>query len=378
MTVAFDVLRERFIQGDLPLIYAEIDAGLQAWRFNAFTRRLVGITQEPMPFRELVVDFSERLDPFSLAQTPERVHLLSISATGHAPMGFLCSFWPAGDQVVLIGAADISEQLSVQNQILMLNRQLNALTRDLHQKNAELAHSNTLKNQFLGMAAHDLRNPLGGIMSYGEFLREEAAPILSSEHREFLDDILKASRTMLRIVEDFLDVSKIESGHLEINPEHVDFSRTLHRTLAMVRPKAARKGVPLQVDAHENLPMLHIDAGKIEQVLANLVSNAIEHSYPNAPVTIRTGLQDSLFHCAVIDQGVGIDAEHIPRLFNPFEKKISQKTGGEPSTGLGLIISKKVVEAHGGRISVTSEKGQGTTFAFVLPVNPGNTADDQG
>lgn len=364
----------RLFQGDLPLIYAEIvkegDLGFQARNLNAFTRELTGIAREPIPFTELVVDFAGTIDPFALANTPERAHLLSVSVANQAPLGFLCSFWPAGDHVMLLGAADTSEPMRIQSQILMLNRQLGTMTRELHQGNAELARMNALKDQFLGMAAHDLRNPLGGIMSFAEFLQDEAASALTEEQLGFLDAILSSSRSMLRIVEDFLDVSKIESGHLEIQTKSVNFSETLNFALAIARPKAARKNIFLQVEEGSPDQRVAMDADRIKQVLSNLISNAIEHSYPETTVTIRTESRDGLFHVAVIDQGVGIPEEHLATLFAPFEKKHSRKTGGESSTGLGLVISKKIVEAHGGTIAVKSQQGQGATFSFQLPLSP--------
>lgn len=391
MTQELTAACKRYFQGDLPLIYAEVYAEistgrnigrnigisteLQVRNFNSFTRKLVGIAAESIPFAEFIVDFSGTLDPFSLAKTPERAHLLSVSVAGRTPLGFLCSFWPASDHILLLGAADASEQLRIQNQILMLNRQLSTMTRDLHQSNAELSRVNELKNQFLGMAAHDLRNPLGSIKNFGEFLLDEAASSLTEEQLGFLDAILCSSRSMLRIVEDFLDVSKIESGHLEIQSKSVEFAQARNLTLTVVRPKADRKQVMLKVEDGTCNRKIHMDADRIAQVLINLISNAIEHSYPGTTVTIRTAFQDGLFHCAVIDQGVGIPEEHLSTLFDPFEKKFSRKTGGEPSTGLGLVISKKVIEAHGGRITVRSQQGQGATFSFCLPLHPSDNGE---
>lgn len=246
---------------------------------------------------------------------------------------------------------------------------------ELARKNAELVRLNDLKNQLLGMAAHDLRNPLSVVATASGFLLEDAGRTLSEpKQRDFLQRMKQNSEFMLRLIDDLLDVAKIESGRLDLELVEDDIGRLIEDNLAMNRVLAEKKGIGLRFERTE-LPRLSFDWGKVEQVLNNLVSNALKFSQSGSTVTVSTARENGSVVISVRDCGPGIPAGELGRLFQMFSTTSVRSTGGEKSTGLGLAISKRIVEGHGGRIWVESEVGSGSVFRFTLPVNrPGREA----
>jgi signal transduction histidine kinase len=267
--------------------------------------------------------------------------------------------------------ADRAErEAGLYDEISRLNNELVAMQRELAKKNAELERLNALKNQFLGMAAHDLHNPLHLIMSFSDTLLEDAAAVLSAEQREYLQHVLTASEFMRQLIDDFLSVALIESGRLRLNLEVVNLPDIVEQVMILVGVKARKKDIEIIVTQDPALPRLIMDGQKIQQALINLISNAIEHSYPGSSVALRTRHADDEALIEVQDHGVGIAPDDISRLFDPFARKQSNKTGGEKSTGLGLTISRQIVTRHGGKIWLESELGKGTTFFVALPLQP--------
>lgn len=257
---------------------------------------------------------------------------------------------------------------SLYDELSRLNNELVALQRELAKQNVELGKLNNLKNQFLGMAAHDLRTPLGHILSYSEFLIDEAGPQLSAEHLEFLHIIRSSSNFMLQLVDDLLDFAKIESGKLTLNRQPTDLISLAEHNIALNSVLAARKQVELQLEVRDDrLPEMLIDPTRIEQVLNNLTSNAIKFSNPSGVVRVSISRDGDRAVVAVADQGTGMSPEQLERLFKPFSKSVKGTTG-EKGTGLGLAIVKKIVEEHQGRIWVESEAGRGSTFYVALPI----------
>jgi signal transduction histidine kinase len=243
---------------------------------------------------------------------------------------------------------------------------LNNLTRSLHKKNAQLAHLNTIKNQFLGMAAHDLRKPISIILNYAEFLLDETSEQLDEEHTSFLARIENSAFFMKRLVDDFLDVSAIEAGRFQLNIAPVNPAQILERSLVLARMQAGKKRIALDVTVAPDLTDVSLDADKIEQAMSNVFGNAIEHSAAGTCVSISLQQINENIIFSVRDQGIGMNQEAIKQLFTPFSKTGAVKTGGEKSTGLGLTITRKIIEAHQGEIKVESQEGSGTTFTISL------------
>lgn len=241
-------------------------------------------------------------------------------------------------------------------------------------KNVELEKLNALKNRILGVAAHDLRSPLGVILSYSEFLGE-AVPALTPEQHQFIVIIKRTSEFMLRLVSDLLDVTAIEAGHLTLDRQPSDLAAIIRGNVTLNGVLATKKDITVELEPMPSLPPMPIDCGKIEQVLNNLIANAVKFSHSGTVVRIHVTRSDEFVTVAVRDQGQGIPPADLPKLFKPFGKTSVRSTAGEQSTGLGLAIVRNIVEAHGGRINVESEVGSGSTFSFTLPVPP--VATDQ-
>ncbi len=260
----------------------------------------------------------------------------------------------------------------IYEELTRLNNDMANMQRELAKKNAELGNLNVQKNRLLGMAAHDLRNPLGVILAYSQFLESEAATVLSEEQREFVSTIKETSEFMLRMVTDLLDVTAIEAGQLSLDRQPGDLVRLVRRSVTMNRVLAAPKQIAVELEAPADFPVISFDAGKIEQVLNNLIGNAIKFSHRGTCVRVRLDADREKVTVAVEDEGQGIPEEDLPKLFKPFGTASVRGTAGESSTGLGLAIVRRMVEGHGGCIWVESEDGKGSTFRFTLP------SDDDG
>ena len=256
----------------------------------------------------------------------------------------------------------------VYEELTRLNNELAAAQRELAKKNAELARLNEQKNQFIGLAAHDLRNPLQVVAVYSQFLLDDAAGRLAPEQLDFVGAIQRSSDFMLALVDDLLDVSKIESGRLGLELSEVDLARLVGRNVEANRRLAERKEINILFEAPADLPALRLDAWKIEQVLNNLLSNAVKFSPRGS--TVEVGLARGADGSALLrvrDEGPGVPAGELENLFKPFSRTSVRGSEGEKGTGLGLAIVKRIVEGHGGRIAVESAPGAGATFAVSLP-----------
>jgi len=251
-------------------------------------------------------------------------------------------------------------------------RALRESQRQLLDRNTTLEALNEQKNRLLGMAAHDLRNPLGVILAYSDFLETEASAVLDADQRDFVSTIKSTSEFMLNLINDLLDVSTIESGRLHLECAQADLNELVRHNVSRNRVLAQQKRIELDFEDTEKLPLLNLDLGKIEQVLNNLIGNAVKYSHPDTRVTIQIARDENLVTVSVADQGQGIPEEDLPKLFKAFGRTSVQATAGEQSTGLGLAIVRKIVEGHGGKMSVQSHVGKGSTFSFTLPVPVGS------
>ena len=176
------------------------------------------------------------------------------------------------------------------------------------------------------------------------------------------------SKFMLELLNNLLDISKIESGKLELEVTKNHYPDFIRKNIEFNRFFATEKGILIDLVLSDDIPLVDCDKNKIEQVLNNLISNAIKYSHPNTTIHIEVLMENSFVVTKVIDQGQGIPANELPHVFKPFQKASTKPTAGEKSTGLGLAIVKKIVEGHQGIIGVESEVGKGSTFFFKLPL----------
>ncbi len=255
------------------------------------------------------------------------------------------------------------------HELMRVNNELANLQRELAKKNMELARLNELKSQFLAMAAHDLNHPIGVIMMYGEFLLDEAASALSPEHAEFLRIIVDAGRSMQQILNDFLDITKIEAGRLELHKVPTDVESLVRGAVTLHQWHASKKGIRIDLTVEGPLPRVWVDPPKMEQVMNNLLSNAVKFSPEGSRVQVSLAQNADRIVLCVADRGVGILRDKLDRLFQPFERIRPEGAAREKGSGLGLAIVKKIVEAHEGKVWVESEEGRGSAFFVAIPAD---------
>jgi signal transduction histidine kinase len=205
-------------------------------------------------------------------------------------------------------------------------------------------------------------------MSFSEFLIEDIGESLDEEHLDYMNTIHTASAFMKSIIDDFLDVSMIESGRFELNLIRVDLPDILRQGIGLLELTARMKNVSIEEDIG-NPPALMADGPKLEQAFVNLLKNAVEHSPSGARVIVLCRHHAGAATVSVRDEGAGILPEDQEKLFSVYGRGKTKKTGGEKSSGLGLAIARKIIEEHGGRVWVESEPGKGSTFSFSLPGN---------
>ncbi len=230
-----------------------------------------------------------------------------------------------------------------------------------------LKELNQLKDSYLGIAAHDLRNPLSSIRGMSKMLVEDELD--TETERAFLESIYKVSDQMVTLVNDLLDISVIESGKLSLRLAEQNLRKLAEERASLVALSAEKKGITLRT-ALEDVSDSFFDADRMRQVVDNLLTNAIKFSVSGTTVHLACRQTERAVEIAVSDQGPGIPSEDIDKLFGTFQTLGNQPTGGEKSTGLGLAIVKKIIDAHGGEITVDSEVGRGTTFAVHIPLEP--------
>lgn len=273
----------------------------------------------------------------------------------------------ADDETLNPEKARMLLELSAQERDQTVNK---LFLRDLILKYASseraLIELNDVKNRFLGMAAHDLRNPLASIRGFSDLLLGEAVGPINEDQREFLTLIREVSQDMLVLLNDLLDVSVIESGKFSLRCERASLRALCEERIHLSEVLAGKKEIRYE-SALEALPDFFFDASRIGQVIDNLLSNANKFSPPGSTVRISLSREAENAVFAVQDQGPGVPPQERQGLFGEYQKGSALPTGGEKSTGLGLAIAKRIVEAHGGSIWVKSDDS-GATFGFHLPI----------
>jgi len=338
---------------------------------NQYAKKLTALSLEGGHISAmLLVDSWNNSDHRSLLeqwQDQTAPHLMNVRTAGNLPQTLNVTVYPINEGYLLFGQKDDAESDRLNREVLALNHELSNISRELNQKNAELAQLNILKNQFLGMATHDLRNPVGGILLYTELLIDGATESLNDGQLQSLKNIHSSALRMSHVINDFLDVSIIESGRLTLDLQKVNLIDLVSSVQTNVSVSATKNQIRFNVVLDPATLTIRVDGPKIEQVFTNLLSNAIEYSDKGGCVTIRSQRVNEGIRFQVEDQGKGIPPEKQKKLFASFDSSGTKKKDGERSIGLGLIISRKIVEAHGGKMFVESEPGKGSVFGFTLP-----------
>ncbi len=235
---------------------------------------------------------------------------------------------------------------------------------------AQLSNANAAKNKLVGMAAHDLRNPLSSIRGIAEFMLDGTVGPMSADQLELIGMIHQASQGMVTLVNDLLDTATIEAGELKIDATEVSLAEVIEKSVAFNAIESSRKGTRIHFPPPAAaLPSLLLDASKIRQVVDNLISNAVKYSPPGSTITVTLQpAADGAQSIGVLDQGPGIPEGERDKLFKDFGRLSVRPTGGEKSTGLGLAICRKIVEAHHGLI-VAENRAVGCEFRVTLPAS---------
>jgi len=362
-----DMVAANYLQSRAPILMLDLDEQGLVLEANQYARRLLGTDCVGRPISLLVVDFRNRFDLAKL-RTHHQGDILTFMAAGGAPVSLKVSFLPLGSSGLLVGEHDQQEAEEQQTTLIRLNSDLNTISRDLQKKTIQLEQANNLKNQFLGMAAHDLRNPLATMYAYIELLKDDLHAVQGTTLAQPLQDIHEEVEYMLNLVSNLLDYSVIEQGHLELDQQEIELRQLLIQVVQLNRLLAKKRNVTISLDIRNDPGGVPIDLHRIRQVLNNLISNAIKYSPPDTTVLVTLTIEGQNLTVSVQDQGPGIPPNELNRLFTPFGKTNQKALSGDKSTGLGLAICRRMVEAHRGRIWAENLPEGGACFRFTLPI----------
>jgi signal transduction histidine kinase len=241
------------------------------------------------------------------------------------------------------------------------------LFQEIEDKSRRLEAASRHKSEFLANMSHELRTPLNAVIGFSEVLLQRMFGELNDKQEEYLRDIYASGQHLLSLINDILDLSKIEAGRMELAPAPFHLPSTLENAVTLVKERAARHGIGVELDLDPRLGELVGDERKIKQILLNLLSNAVKFTPEGGRISLKAGRREGVVEISVTDTGIGIAPEDQAAIFEEFRQVGSDERKRE-GTGLGLTLAKKFVELHGGRIWVESEVGKGSTFAFTLPV----------
>lgn len=271
------------------------------------------------------------------------------------------------NQLRQIASGDFSKRIDVPNR-----DELGALANNLNHMNVELKGlygqieaASRHKSEFLASASHELRTPLNAIIGFSGMLKRRMFGDLNEKQAEYVEDIYTSGNHLLSLINDLLDLAKVESGRIELDVKQFDLPSALKNSITLVRERAARHGIFIDLAIDERLSSFTGDERKLKQIMLNLLSNAVKFTPDSGQINVKADPADSGVQISVSDTGIGIKPEEQQVIFEEF-RQVGDESHKREGTGLGLTLTKKLVELHGGRISVKSEVGKGSTFTFTL------------
>ena len=267
------------------------------------------------------------------------------------------------------------ENARLLSEIRSKSGQLESANAELATANRDLATASRHKSEFLANMSHELRTPLNAIIGFSEVLEQRMFGELNERQAEYTHDIATSGRHLLTLVNEILDLAKVEAGRMELEPTAFAPAETIRGALGFVRERAAEHQITLEADLPEDLGTLVADERKIRQVLLNLLSNAVKFTPDGGRVTLRARHRDGELEVAVQDTGIGIGPEDLPLVFEEFQQVGPTTDRSREGTGLGLTLAKRFAELHGGRIWVESDVGAGTTFTFAIALAPATAGE---
>lgn len=283
---------------------------------------------------------------------------------------YKCLLWNAvcvpDKQLIYAVARDITERRQAQEERERFTASLENANRELELRNVEVERATKMKSKFLASMSHELRTPLNAIVGFSDLLSDESPGPLNPKQKRFVHHIKQGSAHLLQLINDILDLSKIEAGLLELHCEDFQVKEALPEVLSTVRPLAAVKNI--QIDEQWDCePAVYADRIRFKQILYNLLSNAVKFTPKDGRISVACRKDDGMVSLSVTDTGVGIRPQDHAMVFEEFRQAESGSAAAPQGTGLGLAITKRLVEQQGGSISLTSELGQGSCFTFTLP-----------
>lgn len=275
-----------------------------------------------------------------------------------------------------IAGGDLDQRVYIdsQDEVGYLADSFNTMTQslqesqnNLRQVNLTLLEANRLKSEFLSVMSHELRTPLNAILGFSELLKDTSDGQMSDRQEKYLLNIETGGRHLLRLINDILELAKVNSDSLELEKEEVSIPQLIEDIRKLGHPFAAQRRIHLDVHIEGGMPLIEADPAKVKRIMYNLVSNAIKFTPEGGHVSLEASLRDGMVEISVTDTGIGISPEDQKKIFNLFQQLDSSASRSHEGTGVGLALSRKLVEMHGGRIWVESELDKGSRFSFTLP-----------
>ncbi|HUU08284.1 MAG TPA: ATP-binding protein [Dehalococcoidales bacterium] len=279
-------------------------------------------------------------------------------------------------QRLLVENKRLVDSLQYSNKLLFeanaqLRQEITERTRveqELIDKSGEVEEANRLKSEFLAHMSHELRTPLNAIIGFSELLIDGVLGKITQKQKKCLTDILASSQHLLSLINEVLDLSKIESGKTELRLTNFTLTDIIEPLKSSIMPMLTSRKQSLETEVPDNLPLVRADKAKVRQVLLNLLSNAIKFTADGVRLKIEAAWRNDWCQVSVIDNGIGINKEDQERMFEPFCQLENPLTREKSGTGLGLTIARQIIERHGGQIWVESDYGKGSRFTFTLPL----------
>ena len=324
----------------------------------------------------------EASDPLRRLMSSHRIQIVLPLAQSNNIIGYLC----LGDRLTsdysnrdIKTLKTISDELviAIQNALAVQEiREINATlqqrianaTKELRSSNAVLRQLDRAKDEFVSMASHQLRTPLTSVKGYVSMVLEGDAGDISDTQRQFLNEAYASSERMVHLIDDFLNVSRIQNGKFIVDKHPTDLSKVVEQEIDSLQPSAISRNLKFAYKQPKNFPILDIDEGKIRQVIMNFADNALYYAHENTTININLVVEGNGIIFTVKDSGIGVPLDEQDQLFSKFYRASNAKKQRPDGTGVGLYLAKKIIDVHGGKIVFESEVGKGSTFGFRLPI----------